>query len=309
MTKPVSRRLTWFVVLLAICPALLMVGSTSCAAPEAETGKMVVAVSLLPQSDFVEVVGGDRVEVVVMVPPGASPHTYEVTPEQMVMLSQAVMYAKVGSPVEFELVWLDKLISANLNMLVVDCARGIELMEMHDDDKHDPEEADYEHEHTGLDPHIWLSVKNVEVMVSNICDGLTQIDPENSAYYETNRDAYLESLTQLDNDLEERFSGFSNRSFIVFHPAFGYFARDYDLEQIAVEQDGKEPSADYIIRLIEEAKERDIRVVFVSPQYDSKSAEVIAGEIGGRVLIIDPLAKDFINNMRMIEAAMRAAME
>jgi zinc transport system substrate-binding protein len=232
-----------------------------------------------------------------MVPPGASPHTYEVTPEQMTRLSKAKMYAKVGSPVEFELAWMDKLISVNKNMPVVDCSKGISLIE-----SQDPEEP-------GMDPHIWLSVKNAKIMVRNICDGLVQADADNKSYYEENCNAYLEKLTELDDEFTADLSGVKNRSFIVFHPAFSYFARDYNLNQIGVEQEGKEPDADYIIRLIKEAREQDIRVVFVSPEYSSKSAESIAKEIGGKVVIIDPLARDFISNMRNIESAMKQAMQ
>jgi zinc transport system substrate-binding protein len=298
MGKSITRRFSWLVVLLAIYPALSVLGGTSCTTQKAEAERMAVAVSIMPQADFVEAVGGDKVEVVVMVPPGADPHTYEINPDQMVKLSQAKMYAKVGSPLEFELVWLDKLIAANRGMLVVDCSKGIDLME-----NPDPDESGNE------DPHIWLSVRNAEIMVQNICAGLAQVDPANQTYYEKNRDSYLEKLSQLDNDLAEGLATVSNRSFVVFHPAFGYFARDYDLKQIAVEQAGKEPSADYIVCLIEEAKEQDIRVVFVSAQFNTKSAEVIAREIGGKVVIIDPLAKDFISNMRNIESAMREAMQ
>jgi zinc transport system substrate-binding protein len=145
--------------------------------------------------------------------------------------------------------------------------------------------------------------------VQNICDGLMQVDTANKAYYEKNCADYLDKLTQLDSELAEDLSSVKNRSFIVFHPAFGYFARDYNLTQIGVEQEGKEPDADYIVRLIEEAKEQDIHVVFVSPQYSTKSAESIAKEIDGQVVIIDPLAKDFINNMRAIESAMKEAMQ
>ncbi len=147
------------------------------------------------------------------------------------------------------------------------------------------------------------------IMAQNICAGLVQVDPANQDYYEENRTDYLEQLAKLDSEITESLSEVENRRFIVFHPAWGYFARDYDLIQIAVEQDGKEPDIDYRIRLIEEAKEHDIRVVFLSPQYPTKSADVIAGEIGGRVVIIDPLAKDFIGNMRLVASAMKEAMQ
>ena len=284
-------------VLMLLLVASLIPAVVGCDREAETTGKTVVAVTILPQAGFVEAIGGDKVEVVVMVPPGASPHTYEVTPDQMTQLSNARMYAKVGSPVEFELAWMDKLIAVNKSMLVVDCSWGIDLTESQDPDE------------PGLDPHIWLSVKNAKIMVQNICDGLVQVDAANKAYYEENCAAYSEELTKLDGDLTEDLSSVKNRSFIVFHPAFGYFARDYDLKQIGVEREGKEPDADYIVRLIEEAKEQDIRVVFVSPQYSTKSAESIAKEIGGQVVIIDPLAKEFIDNMHAIESAMKQAMQ
>jgi zinc transport system substrate-binding protein len=245
------------------------------------------------------------------VPPGASPHTYEVTPDQMVKLSEAKMYAKVGSPMEFELTSLDRLIAANPDMLIVDCSEGIQLLEMdeHDDEHDDEQEYDHDHDHTGTDPHIWLSVRNAVKMVQNTCAGLVEVDPANQAYYEQNCAAYLEELGELDSEITEILSGVENRRFIVFHPAWGYFAHDYDLVQIAVEKDGKEPPIHYRIRLIEEAREHDIRVVFLSLQYPVRSAEVIADEIGGRVVLLDPLAKDFIANMRLVASAMREAME
>jgi len=282
---------------------------TGCNQKNETMGKTIVAVTLLPQAGFVEAIGGDKVEVVVMVPPGASPHTYEVTPDQMTQLSKAKMYAKVGSPVEFELAWMDKLIAQNKAMLVVDCSKGVQLMEMTEEEHEHEAEAESDHEHEGLDPHIWLSVKNAKIMAQNICDGLVQMDAANKTYYEKNCADYLAKLAELDSELADDLSGVTNRHFIVFHPAFGYFARDYNLTQIAVEQGGKEPEAEYIVRLIEEAKEHDIKVIFVSPQYSTKSAETIAKEIGGRVVVIDPLSKDFIENMRNIESAMKQAMQ
>ena len=293
--------------LTILVSTILATLTTSCVSEENPGDKIIVAVSILPQAGFIEAIGGDKVEVVVMVPPGSSPHTYEVTPDQRTRLSNAKMYAKVGSPIEFELTWLDKLIDINRSMEVVDCAKGIELMEMVEDEHE--HEGDSEHQHEGLDPHIWLSVKNVMIMVQNICDGLVLVDAGNKSYYQANCADYLKKLADLDNDLEEDLSDVSNRNFIVFHPSFGYFARDYGLNQIAVEQEGKEPDADYIIRMIKEAKEFNIKVVFVSPQYNTTSAKSIAKEIGGQVVSIDPLAKDFITNMRAIESAMKQAMQ
>jgi zinc transport system substrate-binding protein len=296
MKRFIPTRLLPTVLMLLLAASLIAVAA-GCNKGAESTGKTVVAVTILPQAGFVEAIGGDKVEVIVMVPPGADPHTYEVTPDQMTKLSQAKMYAKVGSPIEFEVTWMDKLVAVNKNMLVVDCSKGIDLITSQDPDE------------PGIDPHIWLSVKNAKIMVQNICDGLVQVDAANKAYYEKNCADYLDKLTQLDNELAADLSGVKNRSFIVYHPAFGYFARDYNLTQIAVEQEGKEPNADYIIRLIEEAKADNIRVIFVSPEFSTKSADVIAKEIGGQVVVVDPLAEDYISNMRNIESAMKQAMQ
>lgn len=250
---------------------------------------IVVAVSILPQAEFVEAVGGEKVDVAVMVPSGANLHTYEPRPSQIVDLAEAEMYVKVGSGIEFELVWMDKLIGVNRKMLVVDCAKGIELM--------------------GMDPHIWLSPRNAKVMVRNIYAGLVQVDPVNKDYYAQNRDAYLQKLTRLDQDIKDGLSRMTNRRFLIYHPAFGYFARDYNLTMIPIEEEGNEPTAAGITRLIEYARENNIKVIFTAPQFNPESAEVIADEIGGRVVFVDPLAGDYIKNLRIVLDEMVQAME
>jgi len=259
--------------------------------------KIGVGVTLLPQQEFVTAVGGDRVYVTVMVPPGASPHTYEVTPAQMALLSKARLYAKVGTPVEFELTWLEKLIAQNRDMLVVDCSKGIGLVES--SDEHEP----------GMDPHIWTSLKNAVVMVSNICQGLVQVDPSGRSYYEQNRDAYIARLNALDGEIAASLKDIKNHTFIVYHPSWGYFARDYGLQQLAIEEGGKEPQAAYMVRLIQEAKNKNIKVIFVSPEFSTRNAETIAAEIGGRVVAIDPLAGDYLDNMRKVAGAFKDALK
>lgn len=285
---------------LALVPVLVF-SATACA-PEVETDDRVgVVVTILPQAEFVENVGGEKVRVTVMVPPGASPHTYEPTPSQMTALAKAEMYAKVGSGVEFELVWMDKLLATNPDMLVVDCSRGIELQEMVAEDEHEHSERE--------DPHIWMSPANAQIMVRNICAGLIGVDPENKGYYEQNRDAYLAQLAEIDREIRDGLAGVENRRFMVYHPAFGYFTREYDLTMISIEKEGKEPTAAGLAHLIEQAKAHDIRVIFAEPQFDPKSAEVIAEAIGGRVVLIDALAKDYIGNLRLIMNEMLSALE
>jgi len=277
---------------------ILWLPGIACSAPGGvEQSTMTVAVTLLPQAGFVDAVGGERVDVVVMVPPGASPHTYELTPEQMVRLSKAEVYLKVGTPVEFEMVWMDRLVAANDDMLVVDCSRGVELIHVHE------EEEGAGHDHRGVDPHIWLSVSNAIVMVENICAGLIEADPGSEAYYSANCADYVAQLRLLQSDLARSVARLEGGTFIVFHPSFGYFARDYGLTQVAVEQGGGEPDAQYIVRLVQEAKAQGAHVVFASPQLSTRSAEVIAAEIDADVVIIDPLAADYIPNMRAIAEA------
>lgn len=272
--------------------------------PEAETSdKLGVVVTILPQAEFVEKVGGEKVNITVMVPPGASPHTYEPTPSQMTALARAEIYTKVGSGVEFELVWMDKLLATNPDMLVVDCSHEIELQEM---------AADYEHEgehQVGNDPHIWMSPANARIMVDNISKGLIEADPENRGYYQQNRDAYLQQLEEIDNEIRDRLARLENRRLMVYHPAFGYFTRGYDITMISIEREGKEPTAATLTRLIEQAKAHDIRVIFAEPQFDPKSAEVIAEAIGGKVVLIDALSKDYIDNLRLIVNEMLTAMQ
>jgi zinc transport system substrate-binding protein len=286
-----------FAAAIVFTGSILLLPACSAGAAAPAGNRIGVIVTVLPQEEFVSSVGGDRVEVKAMVPPGANPHTYEVTPNQMASLSKARIYAKVGAPIEFELTWLDKLIAQNKNMLVVDCSKGIKLI-----DSQDPDEP-------GIDPHIWTSPRNAKVMVGNICEGLVQVDPAGREYYEKNRDAYLARLDALDADISSALKGLANRTFITYHPAWGYFALDYNLQQMGIEREGKEPQASYMARLITVAKEKNVKVIFVSPQFDTRSAEAIAKEIGGRVVSIDPEGRDYLDNMRKVEAAFREALQ
>lgn len=281
-------------VVLAV---MLLLVPAACA-PAAPAGdKIGVMVTVLPQVEFVNAVGGNRVDVTAMVPPGANPHTYEVTPAQMAKLSAAKVYFKVGAPIEFELTWLDKLAAQNKAMTVVDCNTGIGLIQGSDPDE------------PGIDPHTWTSPKNVKIMVNNICAGLARLDTVNKGYYEANRDAYLQKLDVLDSDIRLALEGAANRTFIVYHPAWGYFASEYGLKQLGIEKEGKEPQAAYMARLINVAKENNIRVIFVSPQFDTRSAETIAREVGGRVVSIDPEGSQYLDNMHSVAAAFGEALK
>jgi len=280
VNKMEKRILLFGAILVAVCliGAYLLIPQT-----EKVDNKIGVVVSILPQAEFVEGIGGDKVKVTVMVPLGASPHTYEPIPSQLKEVSKAKMYAKVGSGVEFELAWIDKIISVNKEMLVVDCSKGIELIEN--------------------DPHIWLSPKNAKIMVENIYQGLIQINPANQEYYARNKEKYLQELDKLDNEIAQALSEKKNRKIMVYHPAWAYFARDYGLEQIPIEKEGKEPTPQGIASLIKQARENNITVIFASPQFSTKTADVIAKEINGKVVLISPLEKNYLENMRKVTEA------
>jgi zinc transport system substrate-binding protein len=220
------------------------------------------------------------------------------------------MYVKVGTAIEFELAWIDRLTSANKKMLLKNASRGINLANAEHDMAHGREEQSYHgsrHNHSS-DPHIWLSPRNAKIMVENICDGLVSVDPANRDYYTANRQEYLREIDSLDVDISEMLNVKSNRKFMVYHPAWGWFARDYDLEQIPVEVDAKEPTAQGIRRLVEEADRHGIRTIFASPQFSTRSIEAIAREIEGHVVLIDPLAKNYVDNLRQVAQTLADAM-
>ncbi len=296
------RALTALILLPIIFLAAFVV---ACVQEEAASDKIGIIVTIPPQAEFAGKVGGENVDVTIMVPPGASPHTYEPTPSQIADVARAEMYAEVGSGIDFELVWMDRLTAQNDDMLIIDCSQGIQLIEMaatHEDEGED-------HSHDTPDPHIWMSPPNAMIMVQNIYEGLAQLDPSNRAYYEANRDDYLQSLSQLDQDIRDGLSGITNRTFMVYHPAFGYFAEAYNLTMLPIEEEGKEPTAAGLANLIDQAKEHNIQVIFASPQFNPQSAEVIADEIGGSVVLIDALASDYITNLRTLLHELIEAME
>ena len=286
--------------------------------------KVPVFVSILPQKFFVEQIGKDLVDVQVMVEPGASPHTYEPKPRQMAAVSKARIYFAIG--VTFEKAWLNRIKTSNPGMLVVHTDHGIEKLPMaahhhHGDEKHDHEahdrhgedkdhkEAhhDHHHDHGEPDPHIWLSPPLVMVQARSILAALQSVDPPHHAAYEANYQAFVAMAAKLDAELRSIFAGKKGLQFMVFHPAWGYFADAYGLKQVPIELEGKEPKPAQLKQLIDHAREHDIKVLFVQPQFSVKSAEVVAQGIGGQVAFADPLAQDWMENLLAVAAKFEAA--
>ncbi len=272
------------------------------AAPAAGDGRLRVAVSVPPQAYFVRRIGGDRVQVDVMIPPGYSHVDYPLTPRQVAALSRARLYVAVGHPAfEFERVQLAAVLRDLPRMQVVDMSRGMRLLA-------EAGEGDREGGETGGDPHVWVAPDTVAVAARNIAAALEGIDPVHAAEYRANLASFEADVAALDREIRQRLAGTQGDRFMVYHPTWGYFAREYGLEQVAIEAEGKEPSAQRLIRLIDRARRERVKVVFVQAGFPRKSAQVIAEAVGGRVLVADPQDPDWLGNLRRVSRELQEAL-
>lgn len=296
--------------------ALALLAVTAQAAPS-------VFVTIAPQKYFVDKVSGGKAAVSVMVEPGANPHAYEPKPRQMAELGRASVYFTIGDA--FDRTWLERIVGASPGMTVVHTAEGIEKMPMaehhHEGEEHghaeehakgpdgDPEHAGEGHD--GLDPHIWLDPALVKIQVGHIRDGLSKADPAGAQDYAANAEAFMQEIDRLDADIRSTLDVLpeDRRTFLVFHPSWGYFARAYGLKQVPIEVEGKEPSPKDMARIIAEGREEGAKVVFVQPQFSEKSAAVIAKQIGATIVRLDPLAEDWSGNLRSAARAFADALK
>ncbi|NCC26953.1 MAG: ABC transporter substrate-binding protein [Gammaproteobacteria bacterium] len=261
---------------------------------------LTVFVTVVPQETFVSRIGGEHVRVNALVRAGQDPHAYEPTARQIAALAEADLYVRVG--VGFEDAWMSRLLVANPRMRVLDAQDGIELRRKAAGHDHgDPDHGhDHGHDHGDVDPHVWTSPARVKIMGARIRDALADLAPEYAADFAANYDRFAADLDALDTEIRARLAGVENRRFMVYHPAWGYFAEDYDLDQVAIEREGKEPGARALTAMIEQARREGIRVIFVQPQLNPSSAEQVARSIGGQVAVIDPLSGDYFENLRRV---------
>lgn len=288
----------------------------------AADGPRVVAVTIAPQEFFLKKVGGRRVEPLVLVPAGADPHVFEPRPGQMKALSKAAVYFTIG--LEMEAAWLPKFQSANPAMRVVRTEADIPRLPMaehvHEEHgnaltehqepgrEHAAESGHAEEHHHGLrDPHTWLSPALAKLQAQAMARALADLDPSGAAEYAANAAAFAAECDNLARDLTTLLSDLPSRTFMVFHPSWGYFARDFDLTQLPIEVEGKEPSPRELARLVDEAREHGIRAIFVAPQFSRRTAEVVAREVGASLVEADPLADDWADNLRRVARALAAA--
>jgi zinc transport system substrate-binding protein len=266
-----------------IASFLLLVFFISCGRRN-ETGIKIISVSIGPFKYFVEELAGDNFEVNVMVPPGSNPHIYEPYPDQINKLRHSVAYISNGY-LGFEMTWLDRFYEMNRSMKKLSLCKSIDpiVTELHRDGDHAE----------GADPHYWLSPACAMKMASSVRDFLIDLDPGNRKQYDGNCKILTEKIREVDSMAKELSASGGKRVFMIYHPNLGYLARDYGLEEIAVENDGKEPSPSRLRELIDLAKENNLKVILVQREYDSKNARAIASETGGRVVVIDPLSEDW----------------
>ena len=292
MTKKRASAIS-LVLMLAFC----FLVSTGCNATKetvaSKDGKIIIAVTVLPQKALVEAVCGDLGEVVAMVPPGNSPGNYEPTPMAMEKFSKASIFFTIGVPTE----------TANILPKATDM-KVVKLQE-----KVAAKYPDREFAPGKRDPHIWLSPKRAKTMVEVIAQEMSSLDEKNKNTYQKNAQTYIEELDKLDKDIKTTFEGVKNKKFIVFHPAYGYLADDYGLQMVELEQDGKEATPQHLQEVIDLAKKENLKVIFSQAEIDSKQPEAFAEEIGGKKVQLDPLSENYIPNLKNMTKSIVEAMK
>jgi len=274
---------------------LLVLLLASCTPVDNALDKLVISVSILPQQYFIERIAGAMVEVNVMIPPGASPATYEPSVSQLSKLDRSPVYMKIGY-VGFEMSWMDKIRAVNPDIKVVDLSMGIEpILEQEEEHLHL-----HGHAHGGIDPHIWMSALNAKIIATNVYKELVlQLPDEKEKLSAQFKELSLE-LDSLHIFISNLLSGHVERSFMIYHPSLSYFARDYQLEQIPLEIGGKTPSPAHLKWMSDAGKEKNISTIFLQMQFDQKNAEVLAKEIGAEVVHFNPLDPDWPEQMIFI---------
>ena len=284
-------------------------------------GPIPITVSIVPQQWLVDSIGGDHVETTVMVKPGASPATYEPTPSQMRSLSGAEVYFSIGVP--FEHAWLPRFHGAAPDLAVVDMAErvqrrvmggGYDHQEDHDDHAkdghHDEGEGHHGHSHApgSPDPHVWVSPLTMRTMASTVVDVLSELRPGFADDFRRNYAKTVETINAVDSETARILATVPQRTFMVFHPAWGYYAAASGLRQMAIETGGKEPSPKDMHRIVDAARANNIKVIFVQAQFSQRAARAIAADVGGEVKPLHPLAYDWPENTRSITATFAATL-
>lgn len=274
-----------YILILLFAPIFLACNGSNKSHGDSDQ-KKVFTVTIETQRYFLDQITGGNFTINTLVPPGTSPETYEPAPSVIMNMSKSELYFKVGD-LGFEKAWSARLAQNNPNMAIIDCSEGIELIE-NEDHHHSGSHAG--HNHGAMDPHVWSSPLAVKIFTQNMLEGVVSIDPENEDFYRSNFEEFLGKVDSVDQVISNILVDSPTRSFIIYHPALGYFAHDYDLHQHSIEFEGKSPSPAQMRGLIDIARDENISTVFIQKGFDAKNAEVVAREIGADVFEIDPLS-------------------
>jgi len=243
-------------------------------------GKINITVSIVTYADFVKNIGGDKVKINTMIPANSNPHDYEPIPSQITDLAKSSLYFRIGARFTFEDVLLEKINGIKNNLTVIDCSEGIQII--------------------NKDPHVWLGINEAKIIAENIYEGLKKYSPNDSLYFKQNYLAYVQKLTDADIKLKESFAKLSNRYILVYHPAWTYFFKDYNLNQIGIEKNGKEPNAQDLKEIIQFAKDKKVTTIFVEPQFNKDAAESIAKQLNAKVDVINNLPENYLQNLNVL---------
>jgi len=297
-------------------PAEPIVGEATQVA-EVESEPIQIAVSIVPQATIAKAIGGEYVDVVTMIPPGNSPANYAPTQKEMAQLSESRVYFSIGVPTE-EVNIIPLLESGDYNLELVNLAKHVDAVyparyfsedhEDHDHEDHGEEEGD-SHNHDGRDPHIWLSPKRIRVMAEEMAVALVRVDPRHEPVYKENLDLFLTGLSGVEKDLDEMLGGMKDASFLIYHPSLGYFAEDYGLKMVALENEGKAATVQGMAGVIDFALEHHIKTVFYQAEFDSKQAELLAQEIGGQAVQVNPLSENLVDNLKEMGTLIKNSIE
>ncbi len=278
------RALFTMVIVSVLCLAVV---------PAHATGALDVFVSILPQKYLLERIGGEQVRVQVMVKPGLNPETYEPTPRQMAALSRADLYFRIAVP--FEEIWIGKIHDQNPMLKIIECCAELTIT---DPPPYDPVTGT--ESNIGVDAHVWTSPHNARVLARIVLEALTEADPEHAENYQVNFHRLIMDLDELDHFIQETLSEVDNRYLLVAHPSWGHFAAQYGLTQIAIERHGTEARARQLAHLIEFAKSERIQYIYLQKQFDSPAARMLADAIEAKLIELDPLAENYIENLRQV---------
>lgn len=253
----------------------------------------IITVSILPQKTFVEKIGGNDFKVNVLIPKGSSPATYTLLPSQLKDIAKSAVWFRIGY-IGFEYSWKEKIEQANNKMKVVDLSEGLDLIA-----EEKTQHGDHFHM-AGVDPHTWLSPVLVKKMAKRILDELTLLKPGRSEEYKGNYLRFVKEIDLLNIEIKNQLKDFKGKKIFVFHPSLSYFARDYGLEQYSLETDGKEPTPQQLAKVVDLAKNENIKVIYIQDEFDKENARVFADEIGGSIIPIQPLDAAWEENLKLL---------